>query len=318
MKTYILRRLLWAIPTLLGAVTFIFLIMRVLPGDVAMMIVGSEEAASADPAELAAIREQLGLNRPLYEQYFSWMWDLVRGDLGKSMFSGNTVWHELSIRLPYTLSLVVLSVIITMLVAIPVGVISALKQDTWLDYGLRSFAISGVAIPGFWLGMLMLMFTVEVFRWSPPLQYAPIFSNPGVAIQQLMMPALALGFRSAASSARMMRSSMLEVLREDYVRTARAKGLRERSVLYLHAMKNAILPVITIFGMQIIFTFGMSVIIERVFNVPGVGRLLVDSINNRDLDMVQGLVAILVTLVMAVNLAVDLIYAWIDPRIRLR
>jgi len=315
---YIVRRLLWAIPTLLGAVTIIFLMMRVLPGDVAMMIMAGEGGTTANPAELEVLRTEMGLNRPLYEQYFSWMWQLVRGDLGTSLWTGNPVWHEILTRLPYTGALVVLSVAISFVVAVPVGVISALKQDTWWDYGLRSFTIAGVAIPSFWFGLLLLMVAINAFTWSPPLDYAPVYKKPLEAMQQLVLPATALGYRSAAVAARMMRSSMLEVMREDYVRTARAKGLRERTVIYLHALKNAILPVITIFGMEIITVFSTAVVVETIFNVPGLGRLLVDSIHRRDVNMVQGLMAFIVSFVLLVNLTVDVIYAKVDPRIRFR
>lgn len=318
MSRYIVRRLLWSIPTLLGAVTIIFLVMRVLPGDVALTIMGGDTGLTVDPAQLEALRAELGLNVPLYEQYFSWMWQLFRGSLGTSLWTGNSVWYEISIRLPYTGALIVLSVAISMVVAIPVGVYSALKQDTWWDYGLRSFAIAGVAMPSFWLGLLLLMLTINVFGWSPPLDYAPVYRKPLVAIQQLMLPAIALGYRSAGVAARMMRSSMLEVLREDYVRTAWAKGMRERTVIYLHALRNAILPVITIFGMEIITVFSTAVIVETIFNVPGLGRLLVDAINRRDVNMVQGVMAFIVGFVLVVNLVVDMIYAWVDPRIRFR
>jgi len=317
-SAYIIRRLLWAIPTLLGAVTIIFLVMRVLPGDVAMVIMGGEEEGFANPAELEALRQELGVNRPIYEQYASWMWDLLRGSLGKSLWTGESVWHEISIRMPYTATLIVLSIIISLIVAIPVGVISALKQDTWLDYGLRSFAIAGMSIPSFWFGLLLLMLTLNAFHWSPPIEYAPVHKDPLTAIQQLILPAIALGYRSAAGSARMMRSSMLEVMREDYVRTARAKGLKERTVIYLHALKNAVLPVITVFGLEVIMVFSSAVIVETIFNVPGMGRLLIDGINRRDVNLVQGEVAFIIAFVLVVNLVVDVTYAWVDPRIRYR
>jgi len=312
---YILRRFLWAIPTLWGAVTLIFFLMRVLPGDVAMVMLGSEGAA-IDPAQLQALREQLGINRPIWEQYLVWLLDFSHLDLGKSLWTGNPVWAEITIRLPYTFTLILMSIIISTLIAIPTGIFSALKQDSWLDYGLRSFAIAGLSIPNFWFGLLLLLLTVSVFRWSPPIEYATILGAPLIAMQQLFMPAIALGWRQSAVSARMMRSSMLEVMREDYVRTARSKGLRERTVIIIHALRNAILPVITIFGTEIILLFSGVVIIETIFNIPGIGRLLVDGINHRDVNLVQGLVAFITILVLVINLLVDLIYGWVDPRIR--
>jgi peptide/nickel transport system permease protein len=300
---------------LLGAVTLIFLVMRVLPGDIAQVMLGGE-GQYVDPAQLDALREQLGLNRPLWEQYFAWLWQLAQLDLGTSLWTSNPVWEEISIRLPYTLTLILMSLVISLLVALPVGIFSALKQDSWIDYGLRIFAIAGLSIPNFWFGLLMLLFTVSLFRWSPPLQYAPVYQDPITALQQLIMPAIALGYRQAAVQARMMRSSMLEVMREDYVRTARAKGLVERTVINIHALKNAILPVITMVGMEVVMLLSGAVIIEVIFNVPGIGRLLIDAINHRDVNLVQGLVAFIAAFVLASNLLVDLIYGWVDPRIR--
>jgi len=227
-------------------------------------------------------------------------------------------WEEIWIRLPYTMTLVALSILISILLAIPIGIVSALKQDTWIDYSLRSFAIAGLSIPSFLFGLLVLLVVINVWRWAPPLKYAPIFVDPVVALQQLIFPALVLGYRSTAVSARMMRSSMLEVMREDYVRTAWAKGLLGRTVIYVHALRNAILPVVTMFGLEIILVFSSSVIIERFFNIPGIGRLLIDGINHRDLAIVQGVVAFIVVFVLLVNLIVDMIYAAIDPRVRLR
>ena len=317
MQRYIIRRLLWAIPTFLGAVTIIFLLMNVLPGDIAMVII-SAESGEVDPEYLALLREQLGLNAPLYQQYFSWLGGLFRLDLGTSLWTGQPVISEIAHRLPYTGSLVILALFISIITAIPIGVVSAIRQDSWLDYTLRGGVIAGISIPNFWFAMLLLLFVVSVFRYYPPLEYATLFSHPWVAIQQLFMPALTLGLRASASAARMMRSSMLEVMREDYVRTARAKGLTERAVIYIHALRNAILPVVTIFGMELAFLFGGTVIIETVFNIPGVGLLLINSINNRDIIMVQGIVVMLVMIVLVVNLLVDLLYAWIDPRIRYR
>lgn len=315
MKAYILKRFLWAIPTLLGSVTIVFLLMNVLPGDMAQIILASE-SGRIDPKELAILREQLGLNRPLWEQYFNWLFGVFRGDLGQSLWTGRAVFGEILHRLPYTGSLVILSIILTIITAIPIGVISAIYQDKWPDYVLRVLVIGGIAIPNFWFGLMALLFLVLVFRYHAPLGYATLWSAPLVALQQLALPAFTLGFRSAASSARMMRSSMLEVLREDYIRTARAKGLVERVVIYVHGLRNAIMPVVTMFGMQVAFLFSGTVIIETIFNIPGIGLLILDAINHRDVILVEGCVVFMVFIVLVVNLITDLVYAWIDPRIR--
>jgi len=308
--------LLWALPTLIGAMTIVFLLMRVLPGDVVLVILG-EESGQIDPVQYEAMRTELGLNRPLWEQYFSWIGNFFQGDMGVSLWTGAEVWDEIMVRLPYSLSLIFMSVLISILVAVPVGVISAIKQDSIFDYGLRIFAIAGLSIPSFWFGLLILLLLVTSFNWSPPLEYARIFQSPGIAFQQLILPAIVLGYRSSAVSARMMRSSMLEVMREDYVRTAWAKGLRERTVIMLHAVRNAILPVITLFGLEVVLIFSSAVIVEKIFNVPGVGRLLVDAIVVRDVVTVQGVVSFVIIFVLVVNLVVDLIYAKVDPRVRL-
>lgn len=315
MKRYILRRLLWAVPTFFGAITILFLLMNVVPGDVALVIL-AEESGNADPVELEALRESLGLNRPLYVQYFSWLGGLLRGDLGISLWTGQPVASEIAVRLPYTGAIVIYALLISVITAIPVGVISALRQDSWLDYTLRSFVIAGLSMPNFFFGMMLLYITVGLFRYYPPLEYATIWGNPWVALQQLTMPAIVLGFRASAASARMMRSSMLEVMREDYVRTAHSKGLRYRNVINVHALRNAILPVVTMFGIEIAFLFSGSVIIESIFNIPGIGLLLINAINRRDIIMVQGVVATIMIVVLLVNIAIDLMYAWIDPRIR--
>lgn len=315
MRDYLIRRLLLIVPTLFGALTLIFFIMNILPGDVALMILG-EETGQGSAADLARLRAQLGLDRPLYVQYFSWLWGVLQLDFGTSLWTGVPVFTEIWVRLPVTLTLIVFSICLSMVLAIPIGIVAALKQDSWIDYGLRVFTISGLSIPSFWFGLMVVLFLLLVFSWFPPLNYAVIYSDPWVSLQQLFMPALVLGYRQAAVSARMMRSSMLEVLREDFVRTARSKGLRERIVVYIHALKNAALPVITIFGVEAVVLFSGAVIIETIFNVPGVGTLIVDAMGRRDVPLVQGVVLIIVIFVLVVNLLVDLVYAWLDPRIR--
>jgi len=317
MRDYLVRRILLIFPTLFGALSLIFFIMNILPGDIALMILGAD-TGQASPEALARLREQLGLNRPLYVQYLSWLWGVVQLDFGTSLWTGVPVFAEIWVRLPITLTLIVFSVCLSMVLAIPIGILAALKQDSWVDYGLRVFTIAGLSIPSFWFALMVILFLLLVFRWFPPLTYAVIYSNPWVSLQQLFLPAMVLGYRQTAVSARMMRSSMLEVLREDYVRTARSKGLKERVVVYLHALKNAALPVVTIFGVEAVILFSGAVIIEKIFNVPGVGTLIVDAMGRRDLPLVQGVVLMIVGFVLVVNLVVDLTYAWLDPRIRYR
>lgn len=315
MRTYILKRLIWSIPTFLGALTFLFLLMNILPGDVAMIML-MQEGGDVDPQEYAFLVQQLGLDKPVLEQYWDWLSGFLTGDLGESMWTSRPVIQEIVHRLPYTGSLVVLAVIVSFITAVPIGVLSAVYQDSWLDYVLRIFVIGGIAVPNFVLGLLIILVLVMGFRWFMPLGYATLWTDPWVAAQQLFWPALVLGFRAACAQARMMRSSMLEIMRADFIRTARSKGLYERVVIYVHALRNAILPVITMFGLELAILFGGSVIIETVFNIPGIGLLMIDAINHRDVILVQGVTAMMVSVVILVNLLVDLIYAWIDPRIR--
>jgi peptide/nickel transport system permease protein len=213
---------------------------------------------------------------------------------------------------------VVLCLVIAWAIAIPVGILTAIHRDTWVDYILRGGTIAGIAAPNFWIALLLLTATITLFQWSPPLGYAPIYEKPGVALQQLALPSFILGIRLSATTARMLRSAMLEVLGNDYVRTARAKGLRERTVIYLHTLKNAMLPVITLLGGELTMVVGGSVVIEKIFNIPGMGRLLIDAVELRDFPTVQGVVAVIVVYVIVVNLLVDLLYAQLDPRIRFR
>ncbi|MBI2907607.1 MAG: ABC transporter permease [Chloroflexi bacterium] len=316
MLKYCLRRLLLFIPVVFGAATLIFGIMQVLPGDVALVILGAGGEGAVTPEALARLREQLGLDRPIYEQYLSWLWGMVRFDLGKSLWSGEPIIHELAMRIPLSFELVVLGTLISTSFAIPVGVISAIRQDAAPDYVVRIFAYAGQAMPGFWVAILLILFLVRLFQWLPPLGYVNLFEDPGKNLQILIWPALVLGVRHAAISARMTRSCVLEVMREDYIRTAWAKGLAEKTVLIRHTLKNAMLPVITIIAMEFSYLFGALIVIETVFTLPGMGRFLVDAIYHRDIPVVQVIIVVIALLVAVVNLLTDMLYAWLDPRIR--
>ena len=314
MQSYILKRSLWAIPTFFVAVTAVFLVMNILPGDIAEVIIG-EETGVVDPERYDALREELGLDDPVIERYASWMGGVLRGDLGESLWRGESVTAMIVGRLPYTTGLVLFAIIISIVTAVPAGVVSAVRRDTWVDYGLRGGVIAGISIPDFWLGVLLLTWVVSTFRWSPPLAYATLWSDPWTAVQQYILPSLVLGFRASAGTARMMRSAMLDVMEEDYVRTARAKGLTERVVLFVHALRNATLPVVTLFGTSVAYLFGGTVIIETVFNIPGLGLLLIQAIERRDVILVQGVVIFVMVAVLVTNLLVDILYARLDPRI---
>jgi peptide/nickel transport system permease protein len=304
------------IPTLLGAVTLIFLIMRLLPGDVALYILGSDESSEMNREALQRIRVDLGLDQPLIVQYGEWIWKALRFDFGNSYWTRQPVIEELGRRYPMTANLAFLSLILGTLIAIPIGVLSAVRQDTMVDYAARIFSIAGLSIPSFWLAILVILGLVHYFKWLPPLDYAPFWVDPWLNFKQLAFPALVTGYRLSAIGARMTRSSILEVLREDYVRTARAKGVQERVVLLRHALKNALLPVITIIGIELLVLFGGLVVVETVFTIPGIGRFLVDAITHRDYPSIQALVFVFSVFVLVINLLVDILYGVLDPRIR--
>ncbi|MBI4234127.1 MAG: ABC transporter permease [Chloroflexi bacterium] len=317
MQRYLARRLLLAVPTFLGAITLVFIVMRVLPGDVALvMVAGSESGTEASEAQLKRLRTQLGLNDPFYLQYLKWVGGALRFDFGESMWTGQSILKEFRLRYPVTLSLLVVTLVLSVGIAIPAGIIMAMKQDTWLDYVVRIFTLAGLSVPSFFVAILIILALLLWFNWAPPLEYRPIWEDPVLNFKRLIFPALATGYRLSAIGARMTRSSMLEVLREDYIRTARAKGLRETVVVARHALKNAILPVITLIGLEIIALFGGIVIVETIFTIPGIGRYLVDAIIHRDYTSVQALVFVFGLFVLVVNLGVDLLYGWLDPRIR--
>jgi peptide/nickel transport system permease protein len=316
MFTYILRRILLMVPTLLGSVTLIFLVMRLLPGDAALYILGAEESGEVNREALTQIRRELGLDQSLPVQYVQWLWGVARLDFGNSYWTKQPVIEELAQRYPMTANLALLSLLLSTAIAVPVGVLSAVKQDSFADYAARVFVITGLSLPNFWLAILVILGLVHYFKWLPPLDYAPFWADPWLNFKQLVFPAVVTGYRLSAISARMTRSSVLEVLRDDYVRTARAKGLRERVVVVKHALKNALLPVITITSVELLVLFGGLVVVETVFTIPGIGRFLVDAIIHRDYPSIQALVFVFSLFVVMVNLLVDIVYAVLDPRIR--
>jgi peptide/nickel transport system permease protein len=319
MRTYILKRLLLMVPTLLGVATIVFLIMRVIPGDVALLILGGDDGGGQiDPKALAAVRQQLGLDQPLIVQFGTWLWGVVQFDFGKSLWTGQPIVHELAIRLPLSLQLALMATFVSVLIAIPLGTLAAVRQDTWVDYAVRVGSIGGLAIPSFWIGILCILFLVIYFGWGPPLEFTPPWVDPWANFQMMVWPVVTVGYRYSAVTTRMTRSTVLEVLREDYIRTAWAKGLRERAVVIRHALKNAMLPVITLIGTEFAFLIGGLVVTETVFTLNGIGRFVVDAVAHRDYPVVQALVFLIAFAFVIVNLLVDLTYAWFDPRIRYR
>jgi peptide/nickel transport system permease protein len=267
--------------------------------------------------DIPMLRQKLGLDQPLHEQYLSWVGKMLRGDFGESLWTRRSIVEELWNRVPVSVELGVLAIIMSLMIALPIGVYSAVRQDTATDYVARSFAIAGLSIPGFWLATMIVVFPAIWFRWSPPLQYVPFWQDPVANLWQFAIPALILGVERSASVMRMIRAMMLEVLRQDYIRTAWSKGLHEKVIVYRHALKNAMIPVITIIGLQIPFIMGGSVIMESIFALPGMGRFMIEVISQRDYPMLQAVNIVFASLVVVTNLLVDITYAYLDPRIRL-
>jgi peptide/nickel transport system permease protein len=303
------------IPTLLGVAVLIFLMLRVVPGDIVELKMRGDGGAPT-VEQIEAERARLGLDKPLSRQFADWMVGLVTFDLGNSMWTERPVLEEIGGRIGLTLQVAIMATLIGVAVAIPLGTISALYKDTWIDQAVRLFAIGGMAVPSFWLGMIVILSLLWAFNWSPPIEYVPIWLDPWRNLSQLIWPALAVGYRFAAVLARMVRSSIVEVLREDYIRTARAKGLWERLVIGRHALKNAMLPAITVIGLEFAFLIGGLVVTEQVFNLNGLGRLFVQAVTRSDFTLVQGIVMVIALVFILTNLAVDLLYAALDPRIR--
>jgi peptide/nickel transport system permease protein len=315
MRRYITRRFLLIIPAFIFVTMIVFLLLRLMPGDVLMAKI--EQGMTAGQADLDVLRAELGIDRPIYVQYADFMWGVLRGDLGKSLWGGTeSVTSLIFKRLPVTLELAVFAIVISLLIALPVGIISAIRQDSPLDYLLRSVAIGGLSIPNFWFATLIIVFPAIWFNWLPPLRYEAFVDNPVGNIRQFILPALVLGMALSASVMRITRTMMLEVLRQDYIRTAWAKGLGEAVVIRRHALKNALIPVVTILGNQVAFLVGGTVIIESIFALPGMGTLLIRSIQLYDWPVVQGINLFFTGWVLLVNLVVDMSYAMLDPRVR--
>ncbi len=318
MLAYTIKRLLLMIPTLLGVAILIFVLLRVVPGDVveARYLSQGSQFQSQDLMDIE--RKKLGLDQPLWRQFTTWMWGLAHLDFGLSMWTGSPITEEINLRFALSLQLAIMATAVATLLAIPLGILAAIRQDTWVDYAVRVFSIAGLAMPSFWLGILMILTMLIVFKWLPPMVYTPFWVNPWDNLAQLIWPALAVGYRYSAVATRMMRSAMLEVLREDYIRTARAKGLGLNLILVRHALKNAMLPVITVVGLEFAFLMGGLVVTEQVFNLNGLGMLFVEAISHRDYTLTQALVLIVAAVFIFVNFATDIAYAWLDPRIRFR
>jgi len=317
MIRYLGQRLLLVVPTLVGIAVLIFLMLRVVPGDIVeIKLRGEGGAVTQDVVERE--RARLGLDKPLPAQFADWMIGLATLDFGKSMWTERPVAEEIALRFSLSFELAVLAMLIAVAVAVPLGTISALMRDTPIDYAVRVISIAGLAVPSFWLGMLIVLGLLSVFNWLPPLAFTPLWQDPLANLSQLIWPALAVGYRYSAMITRMLRSSIIEVLNEDYIRTARAKGLWERLVVGRHALRNALLPTITVIGLEFAFLIGGLVVTEQVFNLNGLGRLFVQAVSRSDFTLVQGLVMVVAVVSILVNLAVDLLYALFDPRVRYR
>ncbi len=315
MIRYAARRIALMVPTLLGVAFLTFFMLRVIPGDIVEVKLRADGGHVTEEI-LHRERARLGLDQPLPVQFGEWMKGLVTLDLGNSMWTGRPVKEEIGARIGLTLQVAVMAAIISVLIAIPLGTISALFRDTWVDYVVRIFTIAGLAVPSFWLGMMTILMLLTVFHWSPPVTYTSFFDDPLQNMAQLIWPALAVGYRYAAVVARMVRSSIVEVMREDYIRTARAKGVFERLVVSRHAMRNALLPAITVIGLEFAFLVGGLVVTEQVFNLNGIGRLFVEAISRNDFVLIQALVMLLALVFVSMNLVIDMLYGVLDPRVR--
>ncbi|HXD99966.1 MAG TPA: ABC transporter permease [Candidatus Acidoferrum sp.] len=317
MHKYLIKRFLLMLPTLFGVALVTFVLIRVIPGDVVeLRYSGDRGAVSQDILDRE--RARIGLDQPVWKQFLTWTAGVVRLDFGTSMWTGAPIWEEIKLRFTLSLQVAIMATLVAVLLAIPLGVLSALKQDTWIDYSVRLFSIAGLAMPSFWLGIVIILVMLVVFKWLPPMVYTPFWVSPTQNLAQLIWPALAVGYRYSAVATRMTRSAMLEVLREDYIRTARAKGLMQKLILSRHALKNAMLPVLTVVALEFAFLIGGLVVTEQVFNLNGIGLLFVQAVAHRDYTLLQALIMLVAGSFIIVNFLMDVAYAWLDPRIRYR
>jgi peptide/nickel transport system permease protein len=321
MYQYIAKRVLLMIPTLFGAALLVFFLLRLIPGDICELRMAGT-GGYFDEEALKICQAEIGIDQPIFVQFLDFLWGFVRFDLGQSMWTGRPIVEEIGLRFELSLQVAIMATITATVIAIPLGTISAIKQDTWIDYCVRTFSIAGIAMPSFWLGILIilgLLISTQAWSgvpWMPPIQYKPIWEDPIHNLSMLVWPAVATGYRYSAVATRMTRSALLEVLREDYIRTARAKGLVEKLIINRHALKNSLLPVVTVIGIEFAFLMGGLVVTEQVFNLNGLGKLFVESVTNHDYSMTQALVMLVVTIFVFTNFIVDIMYAWLDPRIR--
>jgi peptide/nickel transport system permease protein len=318
MWKYILKRFFLMFPTLIGVAIIAFLLLRIVPGDIVEARLMGSGGAFVTAQMIAEERAKFGLDQPLWRQFATWLWGLARFDLGQSMWTGAPILEEIKLRFALSMQVALMATVVATVLAVPLGVIAALKQDTWVDYAVRVFSIAGLAMPSFWLGIVIILGFLIIFRWLPPMVYTPFWIDPWQNLAQLIWPALAVGYRYSAVATRMTRSAMLEVLREDYIRTARAKGLWMKLILVRHALKNAMLPVVTVIGIEFAFLLGGLVVTEQVFNLNGLGMLFVESVARRDYTLTQALVMLTASAFIVVNFVMDVMYAWLDPRIRYR
>lgn len=318
MRAFLIKRILALIPTVIFATLIVFIVIRLIPGDIIDQMVSQHDIGSEEVTR-KSLEKALGLDLPIYQQYLRWMGDIfLQGDLGKSLWKQVPVTDLVLERLPVTFELSFLAIIFSLVLALPIGVYSAIRQDTWGDYAGRTISILGIAVPNFWLGTMVVIYPAIWWGWSPSVELVPLTQDPWANFKQYIAPSIVLGFSLSGVTMRMMRAMMLEVLRQDYIRTAWAKGLKEKVVILRHALKNALIPVVTIFGLQVPILIGGTVVVEQIFVLPGMGNLMFDAIQQRDYPIITGLMLIIGLVVLIANLLVDLSYGYLDPKIRYR